>query len=186
MRKLTLGLALSLVVIGPAAGRIIASRQSPAPAPADPLQPVQFLVGKWEGTSEGQPGKGTQKREYTRVLNSRFIRTENRGVYPPQEKNPKGEVHQDEGYISFDRARGRLVLRQFHVEGFVNQYVQDDPPPAGKLVFTSEAIENIPPGWKARETYTVIDPDHFEEVFELAEPGKPFELYSRARLTRVK
>jgi hypothetical protein len=28
--------------------------------------------------------------------------------------------------------------------------------------------------------------DEFEEIFELGEPGKPFELYSRARLTRVR
>jgi len=40
-------------------------------------------------------------------------------------------------------------------------------------VFTSEAIENIPAGWRARETYVVTGPDEFEEVFELAEPGKP-------------
>jgi len=26
----------------------------------------------------------------------------------------------------------------------------------------------------------------FEEVFELAEPNKPFEVYSRTRFTRVK
>ena len=29
-------------------------------------------------------------------------------------------------------------------------------------------------------------PDEFEEVFELSETGKPFELYSRARLKRVR
>jgi hypothetical protein len=32
----------------------------------------------------------------------------------------------------------------------------------------------------------VHGPDEFEEIFELAEPGKPFEQYSRARLMRVK
>jgi hypothetical protein len=49
---------------------------------------------------------------------------------------------------------------------------------------TSEAIEN-PPGWRARETYAILGPDEFEEVFELAEPGKAFELYSRAHFKRV-
>lgn len=28
-------------------------------APPDPFEPIAFLVGRWEGTSEGQPGKGT-------------------------------------------------------------------------------------------------------------------------------
>ena len=56
----------------------------------------------------------------------------------------------------------------------------------GTLIFVSEAIENIPSGFRARETYTLIGPDEFEEVFELAEPGKDFALYSRATLKRAR
>lgn len=153
-------------------------------AGTDPFSRVSFLIGRWRGTSEGQPGKGTVEREYALALNGRFIRVRNRNQYPAQEKNPKGEVHEDEGFISFDRTRTKLVLRQFHVEGFVNQYVEDANSTPTKLVFTSESIENIPAGWRARETYVVHGPDEFEEIFELAESGKPFELYSRARLTR--
>jgi hypothetical protein len=153
---------------------------------ADPFDRVSFLIGRWEGHSEGQPGKGTLRREYARALNGRFIRVRNRSEYPPQERNPKGEVHEDEGFISFDRARKKLVLRQFHVEGFVNQYVEDGNSSPAKLVFTSESIENIPVGWRARETYVVHGPDEFDEIFELAENGKPFGLYSRARMKRVR
>jgi hypothetical protein len=152
--------------------------QSP---PADRFADVAFLVGQWEGTSEGQPGTGTVRRVYERVFNGRFIRFQNTSTYPPQPKNPKGEVHQDAGFISFDNARKRLVLRQFHIEGFVNQYVQEPD----RLVFVSEAIENIPAGFRARETYVVLGPDAFEEIFELAEPGKEWEIYSRTRFTRV-
>ena len=53
-------------------------------------------------------------------------------------------------------------------------------------MFASEAIENIPAGFRARETYLVHGPDEFEEVFEMAEPGKPGEVYSRSRFRRVK
>jgi hypothetical protein len=109
----------------------------------------------------------------------------NRSEYAPQEKNPRGEIHEDEGWFSFDRARKRVVFRQFHIEGFVNQYVQGADSTATKLVFTTEAIENIPAGWQARETYIVHGPNEFEEVFELAEAGKAFKLYSRARFRRV-
>jgi THAP4-like, heme-binding beta-barrel domain len=156
------------------------------PVQPDPFGPIAALLGRWEGTSEGQPGKAQVQREYRRVLNSRFIHARNRSEYAPQDKNPKGEIHEDEGWFSFDRARKRLVLRQFHVEGFVNQYVQDADASDSNLVFTTEAIENIPAGWRARETYIVHGPDEFEEIFELAEAGKPFEVYSRARLKRVK
>ena len=153
---------------------------------ADPLDGLAFMIGQWEGVGEGQPGNSTVRREYSRALNARFIRAVHRSEYPPQEKNPNGEIHEDEGFFSFDRARKRLVFRQFHVEGFVNTYVEDPESTPTKIVFTTEAIENIPAGWRARETYMVLGPDEFEEVFELAEPGKPFELYSRTRLKRSK
>jgi len=45
----------------------------------------------------------------------------NQSTYPPQAKNPKGEQHEDRGFISYDKARKKFVLRQFHVEGFVNR-----------------------------------------------------------------
>jgi hypothetical protein len=153
-------------------------------APADPLTPIASLIGRWTGTSEGQPGKGTVERSYERALGSRFIRVRNRSTYPPQEKNPKGEVHEDEGFFSFDRARKRMLFRQFHVEGLVTTYVHDLDVKPGTLTFTSEAIENIPAGWRARETYILHGPDDLEEIFELAEQGKEFTVYSRTRLKR--
>ena len=155
-------------------------------AAADNLGAIAPLLGRWAGTSEGQPGSGTVERDYERALGSRFIRVRNRSVYAPQEKNPKGETHEDEGFFSFDRGRKRIVLRQFHVEGFVNTYVQDLDAKPATMSFTTEAIENIPPGFRARERYIMTGPDELEEVFELAEPGKDFALYSRTRLKRVK
>jgi hypothetical protein len=169
-------------------GLLVAATQTASgqSAATDLLAPVRMLVGRWQGHSEGQPGRGTVEREYTELFGSRFIHVRNRSTYAPQEKNPKGEVHEDLGVFSFDKSRGRAVFRQFHVEGYVNQYVADALPQAGRVVFTSEAIENIPPGYRARETYLVLGPDEFEEVFELAEPGKAFELYSRVHLKRVR
>lgn len=156
------------------------------PAPAEPLGPVAALIGKWTGTSEGRPGAGTVERDYAWALGNRFIRVRNRSTYPPQEKNPKGEQHEDEGFFSFDRARKRIVLRQFHVEGFVNTYAQDLEAASGTIAFITEGIENIPAGYRARETYFLRGPEEIEEVFELAEPGQGFEVYSRTRLKRVR
>ena len=174
--------ALALCVLP---GASLAARQQPSQANAS-LAALDPLIGQWRGTSEGRPGDGTVEREYVRVLNSRFVHAKNRSIYPKQERNPKGEEHEDLGIFSFDRSRKRFVFRQFHVEGFVNQYVQEPLSTDGTLVFVTESIKNIPAGWRARETYRFIGPDEFEEVFELSEPGKPFELYSRAKLERVK
>jgi len=158
----------------------------PVKAP-DRWAPFRGFLGVWEGTSRGSPGEGALHREYRLVLGDRFIEVRNRSVYPPQEKNPKGEVHEDVGYLSVDRGRKLFVLRQFHVEGFVNTYTAPaTSAPPGPMVFATESIENIPPGWRARETYRFEGPDQLVELFELAEPGKEFTTYSEARLKRAR
>ena len=151
----------------------------------DKWAPLRFLLGTWEGPSNGQPGKGTVRRDYRLVLRDQFIEVRNTSTYLPQEKNPKGEVHEDVGYISYDRRRKVFVLRQFHVEGFVIMYTSG-PSALPEVVFMSETLENVPPGWRARETYRVTGDDTFVEVFELAEAGKEFSVYSETRLTRRK
>lgn len=156
-------------------------------ARTDAWQPLRFFVGKWEGEGTGHPGVSKIEREYRFVLKDKFLRVENRSTYEPQPKNPKGEIHEDWGMISFDKGRKQFVLRQFHVEGFVNQYVTTDLSQDGKtIVFTSESIENISSGWRARETYTIFGADEFVEVFELAEPGKDYQKYSEGRFRRKK
>lgn len=156
-------------------------------APSSPLDPVRFLIGNWTGTTQGEPGQGKGERHYEPVLGGKFLRGTNRTVYPPQEKNAKGEVHEDIGYFSFDRARKKVALRQFHVEGFINEYAQRQGGAADKtLVLETERIENLPEGWRARETYKVVSQDEFIEVFELAPPQKDFAVYAESRWKRVK
>ena len=121
------------------------------PTRSDTWEPLRYLVGNWEGAGNGQPGVSKIQREYRFVLNDKYIHVENKSTYDPQPKNPKGEVHQDWGMVSFDKGRKTFVLRQFHVEGFVNQYVITSSSADGKtIVFTSESIENIPAGFRAR------------------------------------
>jgi hypothetical protein len=155
--------------------------------PPDVWEPLRYFLGAWEGTAKGRPGNGKVERTYQFALNGKFLEAKNRSTYPPQEKNPKGEVHEDWGLFSYDRSRKQFVLRQFHVEGFVNQYAWDAVASNNKtFVFVSEGIENIPVGWRARESYRILNNDEFVEVFELAAPGKEFELYSENRLKRKK
>ena len=162
----------------------LARSKDDAPAP-DRFAPIRGLEGTWHGVNNGQAGQGTCERTYQFDLGGAMLAGRNRAVYPPQAANPKGEVHQDVGYFSYDKARKKLVLRQFHSEGFVNQYVGEPRPDGKTIVFETEAIENIAAGWRARETYRFIGPDDVVEVFELAAPGKGFELYSEAKLHRV-
>jgi hypothetical protein len=89
--------------------------------PVDPWTNMKFFVGTWSGTSTGQPGNGSVSRTYEFVLGNKFLHVTNKSTYPPQDKNPKGEIHEDWGMFSHDSGRKKLVLRQFHLEGFVNQ-----------------------------------------------------------------
>lgn len=119
-------------------------------------------------------------------MGGRFIQETNTSTYPPQERNKAGEVHEHSGMFSYDKQRKVLMLRQFHIEGFVNTYKQAPQGGAAKLVFESEAFENFSAAWKARETYEFDGDDRFVETFELAPPGKDFQVYSRTELKRAR
>jgi hypothetical protein len=153
----------------------------------DPWSPVRFMIGTWRATASGSPGEGSVVRTYEFVLKNQFIEERNVSTYRPSEKNPKGEVHEHRGFISYDKERKTLVLRQFHQESFVNTYVLNQA--AGKsnrLVFESERFENFDNAWKGKETYEIVSKDEFVETFELAPPGKPFQVYSRSHFRREK
>jgi hypothetical protein len=152
---------------------------------ADSWKSLRAFVGQWQGAVSGEPGSGKAERTYAFVLNNRFIQINNKSVYPPQKKNPKGETHEDIGFFSYDRAAKKFMLRQFHLEGFVNQFMQENIAEDGKtLVFVTTAIENIAPGWRGRETYRFLSADEFVETFALAEPGKDFATYSETHFYR--
>lgn len=156
-------------------------------AAPDPWAQVRFLVGDWTGISRGEPGTGTAIRHYQFILAGRFLQERNVSTYAAKQPDKPGEVHEHWSLISYDRKRKRLVLRQFHQEGFVNQYVLDEAQSsATRLVFESEAFENLDSRWRARETYALDSSDAFTETFEIAPPGKAFSVYSSNAFTRTK
>jgi hypothetical protein len=180
-----IALAATVMVASTLLGRAqtVASEE----AKPDVWEPVRFLVGNWNGTAEGQAGAGTVRRRYAFVLNDRYLHETNVSTYPPQAANKVGEVHEHWSFVSYDRGRRALVLRQFHQEGFVNQYVvSTSESRPGKLVFTSENFENFDNSWRARETYEIRSHDEFVETFELGAPGKGLEVYSRNTFKRAK
>lgn len=153
----------------------------------DVWAPFKFFVGEWEGKGEGKSGISKVEKNFQFIMNGKYLHLKTRAVFEPQEKNPKGEVHEDWGFFSYDMFRKKFVFRQFHIEGFINQYVLEHISDDGKtLVFDSEQFENAPPGWKARITYKIVDDDTLEESFDLATPGKDLQCYIRNFLKRKK
>ncbi len=150
-----------------------------------PLKAIRFLEGSWEGTGEGFSGKSAVTQDYDFILNDTYLQMKTRSVFEPQEKNPKGEVHEDMGVFSFDEARQAIVLRAFYVEGFVNTYVLSEVSEDGKiLTFETESVENAPAGTKARLVFTRMGESELEQQFFVAFPGKELSCFSTNRLKK--
>lgn len=146
---------------------------------------LNFFVGEWLGEETGKAGIGKGEREYSFILKNKYLFVNNKSVFEPQEKNPEGEIHVDQGYFSFDNFRNLIVLREFHGEGFVIQYTLDSLSEDKKtMIFLSEAMENAPDGTRARQTFRIQNDNQFNEVFELAFQGKEFSVFLENRWTR--
>lgn len=149
-------------------------------------EPFKYFVGSWEGISKGEMGVGKIEREYKVIMGGTFLEVRNKASFAPKEKNGKPEIHEDFGIVSYDDARKQFILRQFHTEGFVNQYVLNGMSPDKKPAnWVTESIENnIEPGWRARERYKYVSKDEFVEMFELAAPGKDFSPFNETTFKR--
>lgn len=151
----------------------------------DVWQPLKFLEGKWEGQGEGMSGVSRVVQEYRFILSKKYIQMKTKSVFKPQEKNPKGEVHEDMGMFSYDQFRKKFILRGFYVEGFVNQYVLDSISSSEKtFTFLTESIENAPPGTKAKLIFKIISDEEMEQSFYVAFLGKEFSCFSVNKLKR--
>jgi hypothetical protein len=161
---------------------VLSSHPQDTPAKWDAVSP---LVGVWTGKCVGESGAGQTERSYRMVMNNRFLEVRSKTVFPPKAGQQSGEVHEDWGMFNFNKTRGKLMLREFHVEGFVNQYVLIPAEPgSSKLVFESESIDNVPAGFRAKHILQFVSKDEIKEEFFLAEPGKEFQIYSTTTLHR--
>jgi hypothetical protein len=150
----------------------------------DVWQPVRFLEGTWEG---GEAGVSKVTQVYQFVLDGNFLYMKTRSVFEPTEKNPEGEIHEDFGVFSYDRAKKKFVMRGFYVEGFVNTYVMDQISEDGKeFTFLTEHVENAPEGTKAKLVFKVLNEDEIVQSFHVAFPGREFSCFFEHNLKKKK
>jgi hypothetical protein len=158
-----------------------------AGAQPDPWAPVRVFEGQWEGTISGQPGKQFSRREYHFELNGTFLSQRDHSVFEPKSPGAAPDVRDDFGFFSYDRNLQKIVWRQFHSEGFVNEYTLDSISADGHVLeFVTVRIENLAPGWRAKKSYRILSANEMDETFSLAAPGENFEVYTQAHLKRVK
>ena len=107
-------------------------------------EPMRYFIGTWSGVGEGESGNSICERNYQWALNGNFIQVRGKTSYAPQDKNPQGEIHEEIGYINYNSVEKNFMLREFHVEGYVNEYRLVSISPDGKkYTFVSFEIENI-------------------------------------------
>ncbi len=130
---------------------------------------VAFLIGEWNGSGSGFGNeKSSIESSFQFVMNSSYIEVINDSKFEPSEKRPEGEHHIDKGFISFDNDRGKIVFRQFNIEGFVNQYTLNESLSSDSvLIFETEIIENLP-GGKARWTIRRVTETEIETIFDVS------------------
>lgn len=150
----------------------------------DTWKTLNFLEGVWVGQGEGMSGISTVTQEYRFILNEKFLQMTTKSEFKPQEKNPEGEIHEDIGFFSFDRARKKFILRGFYIEGFINQYVGEVSENGETITFETEAIENAPPGTRAKLVYKKMSGRELEQSFHVAWPGRDFSCMSTNKLKR--
>ena len=157
-------------------------------AQENPLQKFDNLIGKWQGTGEGfSAAKSNLDAEYAWIMNKQYIQVKHRSVFEPTEKKPEGEIHEDVGIISFDKGRKVYVFRQYHIEGFYNEYVLNESLSNEKtIVFETEKIENFVPGGRARFTINVKSDSEIETLFDVGFPGKEMSCFGKNQLRKKK
>ena len=151
----------------------------------NPWDQLSFLEGTWEGTGDGISGKSEVTQTFEFILGDNFLKVQTKSVFKPQEKNPKGEVHENLAVFSYDETNMRFVIRAFYVEGFVNKYVLSETADKGNvLIFVTESVENAPAGTKAKLIFEHVSENEMKESFFVAFPGQEFGCFSTNILTK--
>lgn len=151
-------------------------------AQPDPWEPLRLLEGTWDAAIEGRLGQGVGRRSYEFIMDGLYLVSRHASIRLPQEKSPAGDHHRELAVYSYDRERGKIILREFIVEGYVIRSVCETEPK--RFVCTAEEIESGS-GIQSRLTIEISDPYRFEETFELAWPGDQLQVYFTNTWTRI-
>jgi len=118
------------------------------------LDQLRFLIGRWQGHSEGFGQRSEVEHTYRYILNNQFIQSKTKSTTYAEDGSIK-EIHEDLGVYSYDVSREKIILRGFYSEGYVNVYVMEDRTGDGSLMVLYPKKRKMPverwPGssWKS-------------------------------------
>ncbi len=151
-------------------------------AEEDMWEPFRPLLGKWKGEGEGFGSTSRVKHHWEYVTKGAFLalHTDSQGEGPGG-----GEVHEDVGFLSYDRDHGRWMFRQFLSEGFVNTFDvtvgEEKGLPAFDFGFVAAESAG---GMKVRMRLVFTSPDAYTMTLDLAGPGGEYAACQTMNMTR--
>ena len=99
MAKRITALATILLVTG-SVSMAATARFSESRSKEDAWGPVRFLVGHGKGSTQGKYGTAKIQVTGKLILSGKYLFLRTKSVFKPQDKNPKGETHEDWAIIS--------------------------------------------------------------------------------------
>ncbi len=145
-----------------------------------------WLVGEWRGYGRFEERVTYLHRKYSYDLGGMYLVERTVDVFPPPEPSTDFEVHQDFVVYYRDTTTGALKAKAFFVEAFVTSETVSGGENNKPLVMESTQIENAPPGLRTRFTLTRETDARFKETFEIAKPGKEYELVEELVMERLR
>ncbi|HNW73463.1 MAG TPA: hypothetical protein PKN44_07540 [Bacteroidales bacterium] len=142
-------------------------------------EPWNFLIGTWEGTGKGEPGKGRGTFSFSYDLDQNILVRKSHSEYPATVQKPK-TVHDDLIIIYPDSTGVPSKAIYFDNEKHVIHYsvtYHDE-----SIIFTSKKSGNTP---IFRLTYTPLKEGKINTLFEWSQNGTTFMTYVEGNSTRV-
>lgn len=175
----------------PAAGEAGATVDQPDGAGGEDLRGAErfpelaWLAGEWQGFGRFPERTTYVHKVYSFDLAGMFFVERTLDVFPPPEPSTDFEMHQDLTLFYRDAASGEIRARGFFVEGFVTASAVEVRDGGAVLVIESREVDNAPPSLRSRITFTRQAPDRFSGLFELAFPGRDYQVMERLEMKRI-
>lgn len=175
----TLAGTTALVMIGAVgvAGQVDSATESPR------LEALSLLEGSWAGQIDGTLGPAQGHRSYRFIMDGQFLLLNH--DRDPEARATDDEVYEEWSIFSYDPVRGRLVLREFLVEGLVNTYSCEFRRRERTLACESEATEGSS-GLALAVRYEMIERERFTEVFEISGADGELQIRMEGEWRRIR
>ena len=196
MRHVGMLLGGALLVLGWLAGPVSLAGQNARPdqeAPteeetasatgSDRFAGLDWLVGEWQGYGLFADDTTFIHKRYSYEVGGRFLVERTLDMFPPARPSTEFEVHQD--MTVFYRTEEGYRAKGFFVEGFVWNSEVEIRNEGGVIFVSTTAVENGPPGTRARYTVERTGQDAFEATFEIAWPDQDFDVFEQIHMRRA-